>query len=83
MDLLFAEKPSGLNSHRSDSHRRGFVEFLQDVYGAKLYVVSRLDQGTSGAMVFAKTPEAATELTEIFSRHKIKKTYLFSLFLYE
>ncbi|MCX7823041.1 MAG: RluA family pseudouridine synthase [Syntrophobacterales bacterium] len=39
-------------------------------------IVHRLDQGTSGVMVVAKTNEAYLNLIEQFKSHKVEKTYL-------
>ncbi len=39
-------------------------------------VVQRLDRGTSGVLVFAITPTAATELIRQFSRHEPRREYL-------
>jgi len=40
-----------------------------------LFIVHRLDQGTSGVMLFAKTSEAHKELSRQFLESEIKKTY--------
>ena len=44
--------------------------------GGKLYVVHRLDKGTSGVVVFARDPETHRFLNERFSRREVRKTYL-------
>lgn len=41
-----------------------------------VYAVHRLDMDTSGIMVYAKTPEAASCLMGQFSGHDVKKTYM-------
>jgi 23S rRNA (cytosine1962-C5)-methyltransferase len=83
-DLLFVEKPSGINTHRSESLATweqagswGMCELLERDLGRKVYVVHRLDQSTSGAMVFALTPEKASWAAELFEKRLIKKTYAF------
>jgi len=40
-----------------------------------LFIVHRLDQGTSGVMLFARTPQTHRELSEMFSEGRIRKTY--------
>jgi 23S rRNA (cytosine1962-C5)-methyltransferase len=75
--VLFVDKISGLNTHAPDKGKPGLVEILQDQMGRTLYIVSRLDKGTSGALVFAMTPEFAQKLTKKFENHDIKKKYIF------
>ena len=43
---------------------------------AFLGLVHRLDQPTSGLMVFAKTSKAASRLSQAFRDRQVKKTYL-------
>ncbi len=74
---LFVDKAAGLNTHAPDSGKPGLVEMLQSELGQTLHVVSRLDKGTSGALVFALNIEAAQKLTTQFEKHEIKKKYLF------
>jgi 23S rRNA pseudouridine1911/1915/1917 synthase len=76
--LLALYKPPGLptqGTEASDRHdfmaaaRRHFPEQV-------LYLVHRLDAGTSGAILLAKTPKAAGEIGKMFREHSVKKTYL-------
>lgn len=76
-DLIFTEKPSGFNTHASDVGRTGWVELLQEELGQPLFVVQRLDSGTSGALVFATSSSAAAELSALFESRVVKKKYLF------
>lgn len=76
-DLVFCEKIAGMNTHASDIGKVGLVELLQEELGETLYVVHRLDQGTSGAIVFARTREAAAELGALFESRDVAKKYLF------
>lgn len=76
-DFLFSQKPSGFNTHSPDIGKKGFVEILSEKLGRDLFVVHRLDKGTSGAMIFAKTKAAAAELAALFEKHEITKKYLF------
>ena len=43
--------------------------------GKKIWVVHRLDKGTTGVMVFARTPEAHRHLNTQFERHEVEKIY--------
>jgi 23S rRNA (cytosine1962-C5)-methyltransferase len=76
-DLLFSQKPSGFNTHAPDIGKRGFVEILMEKTKKELFVVHRLDKGTSGAMVFATSKAAAAEVSALFEKHTIEKRYLF------
>ena len=74
---IFVDKAAGINTHSPEFGQRGCVEAYEEELDRKLYVVHRLDKGTSGALVFATSPELATEITQQFEQHKVKKRYLF------
>ena len=76
-DCVFVDKCSGFNTHAADLGRTGMVELMEYELGEKLFVVHRLDKGTSGALCFAKSAETAKALGELFEKHKVKKRYLF------
>jgi 23S rRNA (cytosine1962-C5)-methyltransferase len=77
LDLVFVHKPAGMNTHRPDSDKPGLVEFAQAQLGVPLYIVHRLDKGTSGVLIFSKSANAAEILRERFENGKIQKEYLF------
>ncbi len=74
---IFIDKISGINTHTPEFGQRGCVETYSDELDRKLYVVHRLDKATSGALVFATTPELAAEISQLFEQHKVQKRYLF------
>lgn len=76
-DFLFVEKLEGFNTHAPDLGRKGLFELLQREWGDSLHVVHRLDKGTSGAMVFARSAAAAARFGEMFERHVVRKRYWF------
>ena len=76
-DFVLFDKASGYNTHANDLGKSGIVEDLSRDLGIPLFVVHRLDQGTSGCLLFAKTKTAAAELANLFETHQIKKTYYF------
>jgi 23S rRNA (cytosine1962-C5)-methyltransferase len=76
-DFLVFNKPFGARTHKVAENQFGFVEFLSEKLQRELWVVHRLDKETSGLIVFAKNKPAAAELSELFEKQKIKKTYLF------
>ncbi|WP_027962838.1 pseudouridine synthase [Halomonas halodenitrificans] len=77
--LVVVHKPAGLLVHRS-AMARGEREFLlqrlRDQLGQRVYPAHRLDRPTSGAMVFALSPEIATHLGRAFAEREVAKRYL-------
>lgn len=76
-DLLCVYKPSGINTHRSDYGRVGLLEILEDELRTQLFVVHRLDQETSGLMLFAKNKETTQKLAEEWENGRVQKVYHF------
>ena len=77
--IVAINKPSGLLVHRSpiDRHETRFaVQLLRDQIGQYVYPVHRLDKPTSGVLLFALTPELASQLGQAFQAHQVEKTYL-------
>ncbi|ANF59752.1 pseudouridine synthase [Halotalea alkalilenta] len=78
-DIVVVAKPAGVLVHRSalDRHApRILLQELRDTIQRRVYPVHRLDRPTSGAMVFALSPEAAAKLSEQFTEHRVDKRYL-------
>lgn len=76
--LIVIDKPSGIPSVPGLDGRISAFEILNRVHG-NLHVVHRLDMDTSGAIIFAKTSEAAVDLQRQFEDHTVKKTYIAKL----
>ena len=74
---LLVDKPSGLSTHSPDVGIPGFAEHLSYKLGIKLWVCHRLDKETSGAIIFAKSKEAAALLGNAFESSNVKKRYVF------
>lgn len=82
--LLIVNKQAGLVVHPGPGHPDGtLVNAL--VHHAKVRggsdplrpgIVHRLDKGTSGVMVVAKTPLAHERLVEMFQAHRLERAYL-------
>jgi 23S rRNA-/tRNA-specific pseudouridylate synthase len=77
--VVIVDKPSGFLSVPS---RLGLKDdrpvvgiLLQDYLQKKIFPVHRLDEETSGLLVFAKTPRAQSCLNRGFEVHEIQKTY--------
>ena len=85
-DLIVVHKPAGVVVHPAKSHREhtliqgllargGFdAETLEDC--ARPGVVHRLDKGTSGLLVVAKTVRARDHLKALFQAHTIDREYV-------
>ena len=77
--MVVVDKPSGLLVHRSpiDRHETRFaLQIVRDQLGRRVHLVHRLDKGTSGALVLALDPEAATLLAGAFASRDVAKTYV-------
>lgn len=76
-DLIAIEKPTGMLSV-STAFETGDTVFalLKAKYRPRpVYVVHRLDQDTSGVMLFALSEKAFIRLKEIFAAHDIERKY--------
>lgn len=75
---LIVDKPSGLLVHRGagTQNEPALLQQLRNFVGYHVYPIHRLDRGTSGPVVFAKTSEAAAQLQETFQSDTSQKFYL-------
>jgi len=83
-DILAIDKPYGFNAHTNDSKiehsdfiQDGLIEIYEKQLGRKLHIIHRLDQTTTGVMIFGKSVESAKKYAEYFFDREVKKTYLF------
>lgn len=73
---LVINKPPGLAVHAGGTIDIGLIEAARQLYtNDDLELAHRLDQGTSGCVVLAKTRVALLELHHAFQHHRIQKTY--------
>lgn len=85
-DIVVVDKPAGVIVHPAPGHEQGaltdmlvrrFPQMASVGSAERPGVVHRLDIGTSGVMVFAKTPRAYRDLRRQFESHEtVEKTYL-------
>ncbi|NEM98767.1 pseudouridine synthase [Pontibacter burrus] len=71
-------KPHGLLVHRTriaEEKKEFALQMLRDQLNQKVYPVHRLDRGTSGVLLFAKSPEAAAPLVQQFEERETGKVY--------
>jgi tRNA pseudouridine65 synthase len=86
LEILFEDeyyiainKPNGLLVHRTrlaEEKNEFALQMLRDQTGLRLHPLHRLDRGTSGVLLFAKTPEATAPIVQAFSERQPDKTYL-------
>jgi 23S rRNA pseudouridine955/2504/2580 synthase len=81
--IMIFNKPSGIAVHRTAEHgnrnlmnwAKEFIE-MRDGKTCRLYPVNRLDKGTSGAIIAAKSSEFAGDFGKLFQEGLIYKSYL-------
>jgi 23S rRNA pseudouridine1911/1915/1917 synthase len=77
-DLWVVEKPAGwftVTGRDSKDPAPVLSEWLAHETGSKVWVVHRLDAGTSGLLVFARSEESHKALNNVFQNHQAKKIY--------
>jgi 23S rRNA pseudouridine1911/1915/1917 synthase len=81
--LIAIDKQAGVPSHPTMARKQGTAlqlleELLRRRAGKKvpLWPVHRLDTGTSGVLVFAKSAAAARALSQNLARRRVRKLYL-------
>ncbi len=74
--IIAVNKPAGLLSipDRYDNTLPSVSGILRQNY-EKIFIIHRLDFGTTGILLFAKTPEAHAFLNNQFASHTIRKIY--------
>jgi tRNA pseudouridine65 synthase len=78
-ELIAINKPHGLLVHRSriaNDVKVFALQLVRDYVGHYVYPVHRLDRKTSGVLLFAKSPEVASQIQTQFLDGSIQKTYL-------
>lgn len=82
-DVIAIDKPCGMASAPTRTAAAGTAHdaVLETLRArkrapARLWVVHRLDVGTSGVLLFAKTREAAAALSAAFAEGRVQKDYL-------
>ena len=74
--LLFVNKPPGLVVQRGyDADEPVLLEIAKQ-HAGHLFLMQRLDRGTSGVMFFSKRADINAKLTRQFERRVIQKRYL-------
>lgn len=80
-DILAVNKPYGIASHDQEKNREPIdmnslvSELAKSMKIEKVFLAHRLDKFTTGVLVFATSPERASQLNKLFKNDSIKKTY--------
>lgn len=75
--ICVVNKPAGVAVHRGWAVADHYLlDLVRDTIGVYLYPVHRLDQPTSGVVVFALDRDAARHLSDQFAAHAVFKRYL-------
>jgi tRNA pseudouridine65 synthase len=75
--LVVANKPSGMLVHRGWGNDGDIALFrVRDAVGGRVQPLHRLDRGTSGALLFARTSAALVELSRQFESQRVEKEYV-------
>ncbi|GAK47961.1 pseudouridine synthase [Secundilactobacillus oryzae JCM 18671] len=79
-DLLVVNKTRGSKTHPNQPGETGttlnHVSAYLQTKGQQPYILNRLDQETSGALLVAKNPVVVPILTELIKTKRIRRTYL-------
>ena len=85
-NFLIINKPSGIAAHPATLHGVGtvanwFLGHAPEIRGVgdsplRPGIVHRLDKGTSGVLVIAKTPDMFAHLKRLFAEWRIQKEYI-------
>jgi 23S rRNA pseudouridine1911/1915/1917 synthase len=74
--LLFLNKPPDIVVQRSYDPNEPVLLEQAEAHGGKLFLMQRLDRGTSGVIFFSKLTEINAKLTRQFETKQIRKRYL-------
>jgi tRNA pseudouridine32 synthase/23S rRNA pseudouridine746 synthase len=75
-DFLVLSKHQGVCIHSEPDQIGLMVQLKIDLGFDNIFPVHRLDKVTSGLLLCAKTPAAASELSQLFQHRKVEKFYL-------
>ena len=80
LSLKAFDKPSGVSTHSPDKNASeilGFIESATQTIKQELFIVHRLDKGTSGVLLAANDQASAEVLREEKEKHLVQKKYFF------
>ena len=78
-DIIAIDKPYGFNAHTNDSKvehsefiQDGLIEIYEKQLQKKMHIIHRLDQTTTGVMIFGKSAESAKKYAEYFFNREVQ-----------
>ncbi len=74
--LIFVNKPPNIVVQRAHDPGEPVLYELVAAHTSPLFLMQRLDRGTSGVMFFSKRADINAKLTRQFETKRIRKTYL-------
>jgi len=74
--FIAVNKPAGIATQPARDRKQPSLEELLRVQFRSIFLVHRLDTGSSGVAVFARTRESAASLSELFAGRSMRKIYL-------
>ena len=74
--VAIANKPEGMKTHGNEKNELGLQNHVAAAVGHGVFVVHRLDQSTSGAVLFAKNQFVLPILGRMFEENLIHREYL-------
>ena len=74
--LIFVDKPPHLIVQRAHDANEPTLYDLVAAHTSPLFLMQRLDRGTSGVIFFSKRADVNAKLTRQFEKKRIRKTYL-------
>jgi RluA family pseudouridine synthase len=74
--LLFVNKSAGIVVQRGYDAEEPVLVEIAAAYAGTIFLMQRLDRGTSGVMFFSKLASINANLTRQFERKRIRKRYL-------
>ena len=75
-EIYVINKPSGLAVQGGQGVTHSLDTDFSEQTGSKIYLVHRLDKDTSGLMIVAKTPAAASKWTKLIGSKIARKEYI-------
>jgi 23S rRNA pseudouridine1911/1915/1917 synthase len=77
-DVMVIDKPAGLPMHTTAKFwKNTLTALLRELYPDEpIQMAHRIDRETSGVLLLARTPQAASFLTLAFAHREVEKTYL-------
>lgn len=74
-EILIVNKPCGLAVQGGEGIVHSVDRVLPEQLGYPVHLVHRLDKETSGLLVVAKTPAAASKYITLLQQHSVRKEY--------